>query len=131
MVKKIFYNNAKWSTVIEIYMTSAPTFILAFAVVVIFNSTVLANISYAQLFQPLPPSSSPSVQSLVPSKNAGLQLTPEQKAAMCDPNDSSVNTTESHICGIPRTLPTLPTGANATTRAEAPRSSPATTPTLP
>jgi hypothetical protein len=32
-------------------------------------------------------------------------LTPAQKAAMCDPNNPSlkfVNTTESHICGIPK-----------------------------
>ena len=103
--------------------SATTTFILAFAVVIILNSTVLANITYAQLFQPLPPSSSPSVQSLAPSKNVGPPLTPEQKAAMCEPNDSSVNTTESHVCGIPPTLPSSPTGANETTRAGAPRSS--------
>jgi hypothetical protein len=34
-----------------------------------------------------------------------ITLTPAQKAAMCDPNNPSlkfVNTTESHICGIPK-----------------------------
>jgi len=44
------------------------------------------------------------------------QLSPEQKAAMCKPNDSNVNITESHVCGIPPTLPS----ANATAGAEAP-----------
>src|SRR5919197_2725017 len=44
-----------------------------------------------------------------------LTLTPEQKAAMCDPNNPKlnfVNTTESHICGIPK-APTAT--ANTTT----------------
>jgi hypothetical protein len=51
-----------------------------------------------------------------------LELTPEQKAAICDPNNPSskldhVNTTESKICG----LPVDPSGtANTTTGAEAP-----------
>jgi hypothetical protein len=30
-------------------------------------------------------------------------LTPQQKAAMCDPNDKFVNDTESSVCGIPPT----------------------------
>src|SRR5919197_4746535 len=41
-------------------------------------------------------------------------LTPEQKSAMCDPNNPKlnfVNTSESHICGIPKT----PTPTNTTT----------------
>ena len=50
-------------------------------------------------------------------------LTPEQKAAMCDPNDSFVNGTESRICGIPKTqssnITTTSAGANTTTRTEA------------
>jgi hypothetical protein len=36
---------------------------------------------------------------------SNITLTPAQKAAMCDPNNPSlkfVNTTESHICGIPK-----------------------------
>jgi hypothetical protein len=112
--------------------TAAAIFIVAFAVVIVLNSTVLANIAYSQLFQPLPPSSSPSVQSLAPSTNVAPQLTPEQKAAMCNPNDSSVNTTESHMCGIPRTLPSSsPPAANATTRAESPSSSSGPIPGLP
>ncbi|MFL6406720.1 MAG: hypothetical protein ACJ71F_06585 [Nitrososphaeraceae archaeon] len=54
--------------------------------------------------------------------NSTSELTPEQKAAICDPNNPSskldhVNTTESKICG----LPVDPSGtANTTTGAEAP-----------
>ena len=41
--------------------------------------------------------------------NSTSSLTPEQKAAICDPNNPSsnlnpVNTTESKICGIPVTV---------------------------
>jgi hypothetical protein len=54
-------------------------------------------------------------------------LTPEQKDAICNPNNplsmlKSVNTTESHICGIPKT-----SSSNITTTetgTEAPSSSP-------
>jgi hypothetical protein len=53
-------------------------------------------------------------------------LTPEQKAAMCDPNDSFVNSTESEICGIPKT-PTTPAGNNATTTGAEEASPPSTT----
>lgn len=54
------------------------------------------------------------------------QLSPEQKAAMCKPNDSNVNITESRVCGIPPTLPS----ANATAGAETPPPS-AAAPTSP
>jgi hypothetical protein len=53
-------------------------------------------------------------------------LTSEQKAAMCDLNNplsklKSVNTIESHICGIPRTQSSNTTSSeNMTTGAEAP-----------
>jgi hypothetical protein len=43
---------------------------------------------------------------------ANPTLTPEQKTGMCDPNDKFVNTTESRICGIPKTPAS---SANATT----------------
>jgi hypothetical protein len=44
-----------------------------------------------------------------------LTLTPEQKAAICDPNNplsnlDHVNTTESKICGIPKHNATSPEG---------------------
>jgi cell division protein FtsN len=58
-------------------------------------------------------------------------LTPEQKAAICDPNNPSsrlnpVNTTESRICGIPVTVKpsnATTTSSNMTTGGEAPPSS--------
>lgn len=46
-------------------------------------------------------------------------LTPEQRAAICDPGDKHVNTTESKICGIPKTQP-----SNATTSSEENTTSP-------
>ena len=49
-------------------------------------------------------------------------LTAEQKAAMCNPSNPKlkfVNTTESHICGIPKTPTNATTSAaNTTTGAE-------------
>jgi hypothetical protein len=54
--------------------------------------------------------------------NSTSELTPEQKAAICDPSNPKlnfVNTTESRICGIPKT-PTNTTSANTTTGTEAP-----------
>jgi hypothetical protein len=54
-----------------------------------------------------------------------MTLTPEQKDAICNPNNplsklNPVNTTESRICGIPKTLNTNATSANTTTGEEAP-----------
>ena len=48
-----------------------------------------------------------------------LTLTPEQKAAICDPNNPSsrlnpVNTTESRICGIPVTVRPHPSNMTST-----------------
>ena len=48
------------------------------------------------------------------TSSSSLSLTPEQKAAICDPNNPSsrlnpVNTTESRICGIPVTVKPHPT----------------------
>jgi hypothetical protein len=61
-------------------------------------------------------------------------LTPEQKAAMCDPDNplsklKSVNTTESHICGIPKTQSSNTTSSEMmTTGAGAPSETPSETP---
>src|SRR5919197_1295237 len=58
-----------------------------------------------------------------------LTLTPQQKDTICNPNNPSsnlnpVNTTESKICGIPKTvkphLSNMTGAANITTGAEAP-----------
>ena len=47
-------------------------------------------------------------------------LTPEQKAAICNPNDKSINTTESKICGLPVTVEPHLKSSNMTTGAQAP-----------
>jgi hypothetical protein len=49
-----------------------------------------------------------------------MTLTPEQKDAICNPNNplsklNPVNTTESRICGIPKTLHINATSSNMTT----------------
>ena len=54
-----------------------------------------------------------------------MTLTPEQKDAICNPNNplsrlNPVNTTESKICGIPKTLNATSTTSNTTTGEEAP-----------
>jgi hypothetical protein len=54
-----------------------------------------------------------------------LTLTPEQKDAICNPNNplsnlNPVNTTESKICGIPKTVKPHLSSSNMTTGAEAP-----------
>ena len=59
------------------------------------------------------------------SSSSSLSLTPEQKAAICDPNNPSsklnpVNTSESKICGIPVTIKPHPSN---TTSAETETSS--------
>src|ERR687886_361256 len=65
---------------------------------------------------------------------SSLSLTPEQKDAICNPNNpesklNPVNTTESKICGIPVTIKprtsnaTTSSGKNMTTGGEAPPSS--------
>src|SRR5919202_4361278 len=57
--------------------------------------------------------------------SGNVTLTPEQKDAICNPNNpesklNPVNTTESRICGIPKTLHTNSTSSNMTTGEEAP-----------
>jgi hypothetical protein len=61
-----------------------------------------------------------------------LTLTPQQKAAICDPNNPKlkvVNTTESKICGIPVTIKprtNITSAANTTTGTGAPSVVPST-----
>jgi len=47
------------------------------------------------------------------NSTSSSSLTPEQRAAICEPGDKHVNTTESRICGIPKSQP-----SNATTSSE-------------
>jgi hypothetical protein len=69
------------------------------------------------------------------SSSSSLSLTPEQRDAICDPNNplsklNPVNTTESKICGIPKTVKphlsnmTSSEANTTTTGAEAPPSPP-------
>ena len=67
--------------------------------------------------------------------SSSSSLTPEQKDAICNPNNPAsklnpVNTTESKICGIPKTVKpsntTTSTTPDTTTGAEAPPSLPDT-----
>ena len=54
-------------------------------------------------------------------------LTPEQKAAICNPSNPKlkvVNTTESKICGLPVTVPPPLKSSNMTTGAQAPPTPP-------
>ena len=56
-----------------------------------------------------------------------VTLTPQQKDAICNPNSPSakltpVNTTESKLCGIPKTVKPHLTSSNMTTGAQAPSS---------
>jgi hypothetical protein len=61
------------------------------------------------------------------SVSQAQQLSPEQKAAMCAPNNPRlkfVNSTESEICGIPKTIPKTPTNqTNSTTLTATPSKS--------
>ena len=54
------------------------------------------------------------------ASSSSSSLTPQQRAAMCDPNSPSlkvVNTTESRICGIPKTVqPSIPNGTHTGTK---------------
>jgi hypothetical protein len=57
-------------------------------------------------------------QSNTTSSSSSLSLTPEQKAAICDPNNpesklNPVNTTESKICGIPVTIKPPPSNTTS------------------
>ena len=58
-------------------------------------------------------------------------LTSDQKAAMCDPSNPKlnfVNTTESHICGIPKTVkPSI--SSNPTTGTDTETAAPSVVPT--
>ena len=65
--------------------------------------------------------------------NTSSLLTPEQKAAICDPNNPKlnfVNTTESKICGIP-TTPTNTTSAATANTTTTGSEVPSVTPPLP
>jgi hypothetical protein len=56
---------------------------------------------------PLPTSPSPSPTSPSPSPTSPTTVSPEVKAQMCDPNNPKlefVNSTESEVCGLPKSI---------------------------
>jgi hypothetical protein len=61
----------------------------------------IINVSYAQVLQRLPPT--------------GPEATAPGQNPMCDPTDTSINTTESHVCGIPKTPSATGAAAESTT----------------
>jgi hypothetical protein len=104
--------------------------IIIFAVSIVVIASTLAEFGKLGIAQ----GQGNNITSSSSSIEGNLTLTPEQKSAMCDPNNplsklKSVNTTESEVCGIPKTQPsnitTTSAAANTTTRTEAlPPSSP-------
>ena len=56
----------------------------------------IINLSYAQVLQRLP--------------STGSEGTTPGANPMCDPTDRSINTTESHVCGVPKTPSAIATG---------------------
>ena len=66
----------------------------------------IINVSYAQLLQRSP--------------STGSEVTTPGANPMCDPTDRSINTTESHVCGIPKTPSAI--GSAGTTTTESPSS---------
>jgi hypothetical protein len=50
-------------------------------------------------------------------------VTPQQKAAICHPNDKFVNTTESIICGFPKSTPPINSTSSTTTASSSSSSS--------
>jgi cell division protein FtsI/penicillin-binding protein 2 len=95
-----------------IRMTVSKAIVVAFiiAIITLFGSGVF-NITQAQTpSAPSSPSPSPS-----PTKTA---LPPAIKAKICDPNNPKlafVNTTESNICGLPKSIKNITTTTTTTT----------------
>jgi hypothetical protein len=95
-----------------IRMTVSKAIVVAFviAIITLFGSGVF-NITQAQT--PSAPSPSPS-PSPSPTKTA---LPPAIKAKICDPNNPKlafVNTTESNICGLPKSIKNITTTTTTT-----------------
>src|ERR1043166_8644122 len=93
-------------------LSSVPLSIVLVATMITFTGFGISGVAHGQ------------------ATNTSSSLTPQQKAAICDPNNPKlnfVNTTESKICGIP-TTPTNTTSSAAanttTTGSEAPSVTP-------
>src|SRR6188472_4279804 len=73
----------------------------------------IINVSHAQVLRRSP--------------STGSEVTTPGQNPMCDPTDRHVNTTESHVCGIPKT-PSATGAAAGTTTTESPSSISPTSP---
>ena len=110
-------------------MTVSKAIVVAFvtAIITLFGSGVF-NITQAQT----PSAPSPSPSSPAPNKTA---LPPAIKAKICDPNNPKlafVNTTESNICGLPKSIKNVTTTTTPTTPTPTPSSpKPITPPSSP
>jgi hypothetical protein len=74
----------------------------------------IINVSYAQLLQRSP--------------STGSEVTIPGQNPVCDPTDTSINTTESHVCGIPKTPSATAAAAAEPTTTESPNSISPTSP---
>ena len=72
--------NVLFAIIIIITAVAPPSIVLESGII---------NVSYAQILQRSP--------------STGSEVTTPGANPMCDPTDTSINTTESHVCGIPKT----------------------------
>jgi hypothetical protein len=82
------------------------------AIIVIFTASTVLTLTDFRTFGVAQGQSSTT-------SSLSLSLTPEQKTAICDPNNPSsrlnpVNTTESRVCGIPVTVKPHPSNMTST-----------------
>jgi hypothetical protein len=115
------YANKKMNVIISCVgiVLFAIIIITAVAASIVLESGII-NVSYAQILQRSP--------------STGSEVTTPGANPMCDPTDTSINTTESHVCGIPKT-PSATGAAESTTTEQpgsvSPSSSGSTTPQPP
>jgi hypothetical protein len=86
----------------------------------VFTASIVVFIGVANFGTAQGQTAADDTSSSSPSSSS-LSLTPEQRAAICDPNSPTsnlnpVNTTESKICGIPKTVqPSISNGTDTGT----------------
>jgi hypothetical protein len=98
--------------------SSSSLFAIVVVVVVITSSVVsgigIINMAQAQEEEQTPSSALPSLPlPASPSATPSNTISPGQNP-MCDPTDKIINTTESKVCGVPKT-PMAPAGSTTTT----------------
>jgi hypothetical protein len=84
------YANKKMNRIISsVAIVLFAIIITTIAAVSIVLESGIINVSHGQLLQRSPPT--------------GSKVTTPGANPMCDPTDTSINTTESHVCGLPKT----------------------------